>query len=137
MGWDHERAVGYTDCGVHDRWVTWEGGAGGRGEIASIPGPAAAITYVVDPTLRRRGYGQALIQALLDLDELAHLRVFATGVEPDNTASIRCITGAGFRPIDATPDWEGIVYYYARSRRSAAIAASGDADHCSGGIDRR
>jgi len=65
LGWDDGRAVGYIDCGTHDRWTTWEGGPAGRGVLAEIPGPAAGITYVVDPGLRRRGYAQAMLTALL------------------------------------------------------------------------
>jgi RimJ/RimL family protein N-acetyltransferase len=111
LGWDGARAVGYIDCGTHDRWTTWDGGPGGRGVVDSIPGPAAGITYVVDPTLRRRGYATAMVRALLALPELAHVRVFGAGVEPDNTASVRCLLAAGFHPPNPQPDWEGVVYY--------------------------
>lgn len=47
-------AVGYIDCGTHDRWTTWEGGPRGRGVISEIVVPAGSITYVVDPALRCR-----------------------------------------------------------------------------------
>ena len=55
LGWEKGRPVGYIDCGVQDRWTTWEGGPAGRGVLAEVPGPAAGITYTVDPARRPAG----------------------------------------------------------------------------------
>ena len=42
----------------------------------------------------------------------------AAGIEPDNTASVRCAERSGYRPLDPVPDFEGIVYYvYERETR--------------------
>jgi RimJ/RimL family protein N-acetyltransferase len=120
LGWDGD-AVGYIDCGTYDRWATWEGGPHGRGVIDTIDVPAGAITYVVDPGRRRRGYATAMIDALLELPELARIELFAAGVEPDHRGSVGCLIKAGFTPLDPEPDWEGVVYYV-RSRCSAAVA---------------
>jgi RimJ/RimL family protein N-acetyltransferase len=111
VAWDGECPVGYIDCGTYDRWATWEGGTGGRGVIAVIEVPSAAIAYVVDPMLRRRGYGVEMIHALTGMPELEHVGLFGAGVEPQNTASIQCLRSAGFSPLDSVPDWEGMVYY--------------------------
>jgi len=108
---DGESPVGYIDCGTYDRWATWDGSIGGRGVTAVIEMPSAAIAYVVDPTLRRRGYGVEMIHSLIRMPELENVGLFGAGVEPQNKASIRCLRSAGFSPLDSFPDWEGIVYY--------------------------
>ena len=111
LAWANGTAVGYIDCETYDRWTTWEGGPGGRGVTATIPVPSAGIAYVIDPAHRRRGYATAMITAVTTMPELAHVELFAAGVEPGNTASIGCLRKAGFRPLSPEPDWEGIVYY--------------------------
>jgi RimJ/RimL family protein N-acetyltransferase len=114
VAWDAELLVGYIDCGTYDRWATWEGGTGGRGVIAVIEVPSAAIAYVVNPILRRRGYGVEMLHALTRLPELEHVGLFGAGVEPQNAASVQCFKSAGFSPLDSGPDWEGMVYYERR-----------------------
>jgi ribosomal protein S18 acetylase RimI-like enzyme len=111
LAWDHEFPVGYIDCGTYDRWTTWEGGPNGGGVIATIPAASASITYVVDPKQRRRGYGRALLKELISQPELAHIELFAAGVEPDNLGSIHCLQAAGFHALAPEPDWEGMLYY--------------------------
>jgi RimJ/RimL family protein N-acetyltransferase len=115
LAWEHEAAVGFIDCGTYDRWTTWEGGDGGRGVISVIPLPSASISYVVDPSLRGRGHCTEMIAELMRQPELAAIRLFGAGVEPDNHASIGCLASAGFEPLDAQPDWEGMVYYVKRN----------------------
>lgn len=111
LAWAGGTAVGYIDCETYDRWTTWEGGTGGRGVTATIPVPAVGMAYVIDPAQRRRGYATAMITAVTTMPELAHVELFAAGVEPDNTASVGCLRKAGFRPLSPEPNWEGIVYY--------------------------
>jgi RimJ/RimL family protein N-acetyltransferase len=111
LAWANGTVVGYTACDTYDRWTTWEGGPGGRGVTATIPVSSAGIAYVVDPAQRRRGYGTAMITAVTAMPELAHVELFAAGVEPENTASVGCLRKAGFRPLSPEPDWEGTVYY--------------------------
>jgi hypothetical protein len=55
-----------------------------------------------------------MILALMAMDALEHVSLFAAGIEPQNTASVRCLLSAGFEPLDPTGDWEGIVYYARR-----------------------
>ena len=85
----------------------------------AIPVPAASISYVVDPALRRRGYCAAMVEAVMNLPELSGIRLFAVGVEPANAGSAGCLRRAGFHPLHPEPDWEGIVYYL-RFKDSAA-----------------
>jgi RimJ/RimL family protein N-acetyltransferase len=111
LAWLDGSAVGYVDCGTYDRWTTWEGGAGGRGLTDTIVIPAGSIGYVVDPDRRRQGLGAAMIAAMMSEPELSQIGLFAAGIEPANTASVRCLLKAGFEPLNSEPDWEGIVYY--------------------------
>ena len=120
LAWDKDAPVGYVDCGTFDRWATWEGGPGGRGVVDVIDEPSGAIAYVVDPAQRRRGFGAEMILALMEMDALEHVTLFAAGIEPENTASVQCVLSAGFRSLDPVPDWEGIVYYARRRADSAA-----------------
>jgi len=114
LAWDGDSPVGYIDCGTSDRWTTWEGGPAGRGVVDVIDEPSGAMAYVTDPVLRRRGYGAAMIQALMGEPELGHVSLFAAGIEPENTASVRCLLAAGLHPLDPVSDWEGFVYYAMR-----------------------
>jgi RimJ/RimL family protein N-acetyltransferase len=116
--WERDELVGYIDCGTTDRWTTWDGGPNGKGVITTLPVASGNLAYVVDPVVRRRGYGTAMITTLLALPDLAHIELFAAGVEPDNVGSVGCLRAAGFEALDSRPDWEGIVYYVKR-RRSA------------------
>ena len=114
LAWDGDRPVGLIDCGTTDRWTKWEGGPSGRGVIATIPVPSANISYVVAPAARRCGYGRAMVLELLDTPDLAHIKLFAAGIESGNVASIRFARSAGLDPLSPKPDWEGIVYYVKR-----------------------
>jgi GNAT superfamily N-acetyltransferase len=114
VAWEGDRPVGLIDCGTTDRWTTWEGGPSGRGVIATMPIPSANMSYVVDPAARRCGYGSAMVRELLNVPELAHVKLFAAGIEFGNLASIQCARSAGLDPLSSEPDWEGIVYYVKR-----------------------
>ena len=88
------------------------GTAAGRPRCGQHPSRADRnISYVVDPALRRHGYGTSIIAALLTCPQLAHVSLFVAGVEPANAGSISCLLKNGFQPLDPTPDWEGTVYY--------------------------
>ncbi|HZU75023.1 MAG TPA: GNAT family N-acetyltransferase [Acidimicrobiales bacterium] len=111
LAWDDGRAVGWIDSGTYDRWATWEGGAGGRGVVSSIAVPSACLGYVVDPALRGQGYATSMIEAVLERPELSEIELFVAGIQPENVASVRAATSAGFVPLDPEPDWEGFVYW--------------------------
>ncbi|HET8583851.1 MAG TPA: GNAT family N-acetyltransferase [Jatrophihabitans sp.] len=111
IGWSDDVPVGYVDAGTFDRWTTWDG----ERVVGVMDWPCTTLAFVVAPTLRRRGYGTALLDAMLAAPELGHVELFGAGVEPGNVASVGCLLRAGFRALDADPDWEGFVYYV-RSR---------------------
>ncbi len=111
LAWDGDDPVGYIDCGTFDRWTTWDVGPQGPGVVATIDAPSAAISYVVDPTRRRRGYASAMIARLVALPDLDEITLFGAGVEPDNVASVRALARAAFQPLATEPDFEGFLYF--------------------------
>lgn len=126
LAWEHDTPVGYIDCGTYDRWTTWDGGPNGRGTTGTIDLPSGNLSYVVDPALRHRGYGTAMIIAVMVMPDLAQITLFTAGVETANAASVGCLIKAGFQPLDPEPDWEGFVYY-ARFRLKTSGACQGSA----------
>ena len=78
------------------------------------PGPAMGLAYVVDPQRWRQGIGTAALLAVMSSPEVADAVLFAAGIEPENTASVRCALAAGLRPDSPIPDFEGIVYHLRR-----------------------
>ena len=115
------REVGYVDCGTFDRCTIY-GGEGPEGAIIteSIDLATGSIAFVIDPSLRRRGLGRAMLRALPRRPELQFVELFEAGVEPENLASRLCLEAAGFRLRSQEPDCEGMLYY--RADRASAIA---------------
>jgi RimJ/RimL family protein N-acetyltransferase len=109
LAWDGDQPVGYIGCGTYDRWTRWQGDA--VEVVQTLDVPSAAMSYVVAPAHRRRGYATEMIRRLLEAPELATVCVFDAGVEPENTASIAALQQVGFRAVDPTPDFEGCVHY--------------------------
>lgn len=106
--------VGYVDCGAFDRCNVY-GGEGPEGPIITdtLAVATGSIAFVIDPALRRRGLGRAMIAALLDQPDVDVVQLFEAGVEPANAASRRCLEAAGFRLRSEQPDFEGMLYYRA------------------------
>lgn len=71
----------------------------------------AAFAFAVNPELRGQGYGKRILQALVNRSEVSGLRSVDGFVEPDNSASRRCLIAAGFRLVSETPDEEGFLKY--------------------------
>ena len=109
-----DRAAGYIDCGTFDR-ATVYGGEGPDGPIITeaIEVATGSIAFAVDPAVRRRGVGGAMIAALLARPELAFVELFEAGVETENVACRRCLEAAGFCMRSPEPDYEGMLYYRA------------------------
>ena len=64
------------DRGTYDPRPAWEDGPGGRGVIGTIDAPRpGGISYVVDPSLRRRGYCAAVVGAVLMMPCLEHVEL--------------------------------------------------------------
>jgi hypothetical protein len=47
---------------------------------------------------------------MMSAPALKHVSLFEAGIEPEKTASVRCLLSAGFQPLDPVADWERIVY---------------------------
>lgn len=111
------RPFGYVDCGTFDRCTVYGGeGPDGPTIIESIDVATGSIAFVVAPEVRGEGLGRAMIRALISQPELEFVELFEAGVEPDNTASRRCLEAAGFRLRSKDPDFEGTLYYRAWRR---------------------
>ncbi|MBL7258374.1 GNAT family N-acetyltransferase [Paractinoplanes lichenicola] len=93
--------VAHIGGDVYDRWYR-------------EPGRSMGLAYVVDPGRQRQGYGRSALLAVVTAPETADVAIFAVGIEPENVASVRCATAAGFTPDDPEPDFEGIVYHLRR-----------------------
>jgi RimJ/RimL family protein N-acetyltransferase len=108
-------AVGHIGGEVYDRWCRYSEGPDGPAITDPEPGPAMGIAYVVNPARWRQGYGVAILRAAMAAPEVADVRLFAAGIEPENVASARCAVAAGLLPAHpGTPDWEGIVHHIHR-----------------------
>ncbi len=65
----------------------------------------------VRPDLCGKGFGTAMLQALLATPEAKQAKNISGGVDPENLASVRCHEKAGFLPQSDGPDYEGFVFY--------------------------
>jgi RimJ/RimL family protein N-acetyltransferase len=99
---------------VYDRWTRYTETPDGPVVDATEAGPAMGLAYVVDPARWRQGFGTAALLATVHSPELTDVVLFAAGIEPDNVASARCASAAGFAPDTTEPDWEGMVYHLRR-----------------------
>lgn len=66
-----------------------------------------SIAIVVNPSVRGKGYGKAVIGKALNLPEMEMINKWYAGIEADNTACLKCFESAGFRPEHAVPDEDG------------------------------
>lgn len=100
---------------VYDRWTRYDASDPDHPVVTQVePGPAMGLAYVVAPDCWRQGFGTATLRAAVQHPNVANVRLFAAGIDADNTASLRCASAAGFAPDVTEPDWEGIVYYLLR-----------------------
>lgn len=83
------RAVGYVDYGIRDDRTGWLG-------------------IVVAPELRGQGWSRAILEAVIAHPTTAGVTLCA-GIDPANLASLRCFAAAGFEPLCAGLDDEGMV----------------------------
>jgi RimJ/RimL family protein N-acetyltransferase len=115
-GWvvldDAAVAVAFIGGDVYDRWVR-DLGNGPSGPLLADEDRrrAMGLGYVVDPLRRGHGFGRAAIAAVMGSTDVQDVETFFCGVDADNEASKRCAVAAGFRLIDAQPDFEGMLYF--------------------------
>ena len=93
-------------------WVALDGSASvGMAFMQIAPGEPQGFGFLVNPALRRQGYGTRILQMLLARPEAASVTIWQAGIEPDNVASQRCVAALGFAPDGSGPDAEGFVQY--------------------------
>jgi len=113
-------------------WVTgvvWADDAGQVVGQAGYHGPPdhdgmVEVGYSVDPAFRRRGYGRATLQALIDrATQEAGVRTVRASVSPDNVASLALIAPFGFVQVGEQWDEEdGLELVFEVSAGSATRA---------------
>jgi RimJ/RimL family protein N-acetyltransferase len=97
MAWDADRPMGFAAFEVYDdRW--------------------ASMFHLVGPQFRNRGYGKAVLRAVLRLPEVERLEWIEASVEPDNVVSIHCYRAVGFEQPSPEPDEEGFLTFRHRGR---------------------
>ncbi|MGY1688572.1 GNAT family N-acetyltransferase [Geodermatophilus sp. SYSU D01105] len=102
------RPVAQIGGDVYDRWTTWDPVR--ERVLSTDPLRTMGAAYVVDPDRWGRGYGRAVLRALVEAPETADVEQFVLGIEPDNTASLRAAAAAGFEPLTTEPDAEDMVH---------------------------
>ena len=74
----------------------------GHGGFHGPPDPdgTVEVAYSVDPVHRRRGYGRAILSALLDrADADPRVSAVRASIRPDNAGSLATIAGFGFEKV--------------------------------------
>ncbi len=114
MAYDNDQPVGFVDGGIVDRWVDYGGEQNGKPIYLNIEEKVSAtMSFIVNPSQRRKGYGTAMIKMLLQRPEYKDVKIFAAGVEPQNTGSIKTLEAADFKS-DYKPDFEDMLYFFYR-----------------------
>lgn len=74
----------------------------------------AQVTIMIAPHLRRHGYGQRILTAMLQQKELAHVTRFYAFVKPENTASVELLKTMDYKLVSPRPSDTGYVEYELR-----------------------
>lgn len=106
--------AGY-DCIVLDR----EGSIAGYGILSVAAGEAHILNLCVDQKFRSHGYGERLLEAMLERAAVAEVGEIFLEVRPSNEAAIALYLKKGFKRIAARP-----AYYQAKGGREDAAVLS-------------
>ena len=77
-------------------------------EVSFSEQPFPSLAIAMNPILRGQGLCASVIRLVLDLPELRPFDQIYGFIEPDNSASLRCVEKAGFSRISDTPDDDGM-----------------------------
>ncbi|WP_274364748.1 GNAT family N-acetyltransferase [Paenibacillus thermotolerans] len=91
--------------------VTQEGQPVGQIAIEIYSDRTAALSLLTHPQLRSQGYGKRMLEQLLLRPELAEAVSIKANIEPDNIASVKCFTKAGFTE-QGTDEYGYLVFTY-------------------------
>ncbi len=109
-----------TTPGVY-AWLIYHAAAAvGQMQLDTTPEGTGSIGLMVNPSLRRQGYGTAMLRATLTRPETAGLQQINATVEPDNMASRFCLAAAGFVLLRDSPD-DGFLHYIYAVRNNGAL----------------
>ena len=104
--------VAFIDGEMYDRYAAWDGSDWDHPVVSDVVDvPSMGLSLRVDPKRRCLGYGSATILAVVEHQDLVHIRLFFGSVEADNVASIRCLAKSGFVLRSAQRDFEGMLHY--------------------------
>lgn len=109
----------FADCigSGHECWVAREGQAIlGYAILAAGVGEAHLLNVCVQPALRRRGHGTALVRHMIDRAVGCDARTLFLEVRPSNTAARRMYEDLGFREVGRRRN-----YYPAAEQREDAL----------------
>ncbi|WP_251035104.1 GNAT family N-acetyltransferase [Paenibacillus polymyxa] len=92
----------------YDVWVAFsEGEAVGVIMIEREGQNTGSIAIVVNPSIRGKGYGRAVVGKAMQLPELGTIYKWYAGIEADNAACLKCFQSAGFVLENEAPDEDG------------------------------
>jgi ribosomal-protein-alanine N-acetyltransferase len=112
----------FRDCllaGYHCIVIEREDRAVGYSILSIAAGEAHILNLCVDPKFRQLGYGEGLLEEILERAENAEVREVFLEVRPSNSKAIALYNKKGFRQVASRP-----AYYQAREgREDAAVLA--------------
>ncbi|MDR6721543.1 GNAT family N-acetyltransferase [Paenibacillus sp. 2003] len=92
----------------YDVWVAFsQGKAVGVIMIEQEEQNTGSIAIVVDPSVRGRGYGRAVVGKAMQLPKLETIHKWYAGIEADNAACLKCFQSTGFVLENEDPDEDG------------------------------
>jgi len=112
----------FRDCllaGYHCIVVEREEQVVGYAILSIAAGESHILNLCVHPTYRKHGYGQRLLESLIEYSIMAEVREMLLEVRPSNAAAIALYKKKGFRHIADRP-----AYYQARQGREDASVLS-------------
>jgi RimJ/RimL family protein N-acetyltransferase len=83
----------------------------GMSQVDLADDSRAYFDFAVKPDLRGHGYGRYILSQLVDQPELSAVTMLLGYVEPDNLASRRCLSSAGYHNPNETPDADGLIEF--------------------------
>ena len=112
----------FRDCllaGYHCIVIEREDRVVGYSILSIAAGEAHILNLCVDPKFRQLGYGEGLLEEILERAENAEVREVFLEVRPSNSKAIALYNKKGFRQVASRP-----AYYQAREgREDAAVLA--------------
>lgn len=112
----------FRDCllaGYHCIVIEREDRAVGYSILSIAAGEAHILNLCVDPKFRQLGYGEGLLEEILERAENAEVKEVFLEVRPSNSKAIALYNKKGFRQVASRP-----AYYQAREgREDAAVLA--------------